>query len=504
MTSPTSGIVIVGLGPGDPGLRTVATQRALDAASRIILRTRVHPGVDDLAADPRVSDCDDLYEQARDFDDLYQSIADRVVDTAKCEGPLVYAVPGHPRLGERTVPLIEQGGQEQGIAVQVLDGVSFLDAALLPARLDPLATGLQLVDAEEISATVDAEPYAAGSLRIDPVRPLLVGQVFNSHLAHAVKLGLSRVYPERHPVFLLHAAGVAGHESVTEIPLYTLDRQDVDHLPSLFVPPLAALDAVRAADALPRVVARLRAPGGCPWDRQQTHASLRDSILEEAYETVDAIDHDDDAGLAEELGDLLLLVMMHAQLAEEEGTFRIEDVYEGINRKLIRRHPHVFADVTAETPDAVIATWDAVKAAERSAKLDKPRPDHPLDALPRSMPATRKATELLAPRTTLDAPESAAVGTPLLAEIRNLIAQGIDPERALLAALRSEVPASSVNEESITAINSGRSYKIRKESATLASVSEPLAPRTGRGVGVRGTAGRSGDDPHSDPGEGAA
>jgi tetrapyrrole methylase family protein/MazG family protein len=221
-----------------------------------------------------------------------------------------------------------------------------------------------------------------------------------------------------------------------ELKLHEIDRVAVDELTSLWVPPLASLDAVRTPEALSRVVARLRAPGGCPWDRAQTHATLRDAILEEAYETVDAIDEQDAESLGEELGDLLLLVNMHAQLAEEAGDFRIEDVYEAINRKLIRRHPHVFGDVSAETPDAVITTWEGVKAAERAAAGETRKPDHPLDRLPRAMPATRKAVELLAPRATFHAPDNPATGDELLDAAAELINRGIDPERALEASLR--------------------------------------------------------------------
>jgi tetrapyrrole methylase family protein/MazG family protein len=178
-------IIIVGLGPGDPDLRTTGTQRALDAADRIVLRTRVHPGLADLLQDPRARDCDDLYEEADRFGSLYAAIADRVIAAARADGLTVYAVPGHPRCGERTVPLIEEQARSAGIPVTVLDAVSFIDASVNAAAIDPLADGLQIVDAEDLASAVDAEPYAAGLLRIDPARPLLVAQVYNAALAAA-------------------------------------------------------------------------------------------------------------------------------------------------------------------------------------------------------------------------------------------------------------------------------------------------------------------------------
>ncbi len=191
------------------------------------------------------------------------------------------------------------------------------------------------------------------------------------------------------------------NQTVEEIPLHALDRRDVDHLTSLWVPAMGPLEAVRSPETLTRIVARLRAPGGCPWDREQTPETLRNQVLEEAYEVVDAIDAGDDGGLAEELGDLLLLITMQAQIAEENGAFRIEDVFEGVNRKLIRRHPHVFGSVSATTPDAVIATWEGVKEIERAEKGESPAKQNPIDRLPRAMPVTRKVVEILAPRTSL-------------------------------------------------------------------------------------------------------
>src|SRR4051812_7887795 len=130
MTAPVSRITIVGLGPGNPELRTVGAQRAIDTADRIIVRTRIHPGLDDLVTDPRVTDCDDLYETAAGFDVLYPAIADRVLKTAHAVGTTVFAVPGHPRIGERSVPIVEAGARELGIPVEVHDAVGFLDVAV--------------------------------------------------------------------------------------------------------------------------------------------------------------------------------------------------------------------------------------------------------------------------------------------------------------------------------------------------------------------------------------
>jgi tetrapyrrole methylase family protein / MazG family protein len=458
MTAPASRITVIGLGPGNPGLRTLAAQRALDAASRIILRTRIHPGLDDLATDDRVTDCDDLYDCAADFEVLYPAIARRVLGAVRSDGAVVFAVPGHPRIGERSVPLIEAGACELGIPIEVQDAVSFIDVTAGTLRFDPVARGLQIADAEELAEIITADPFAGGRLGVDPSRPLLVAQIYNRDLASAVKIALSRVYPDDYGVTLVRAASISADQSAEELALHTLDRQEIDHLTCLWVPPMPPLEAFRSPESLTRLVARLRAPGGCPWDREQTSGSLRNAMLEEAYEVVDAIDADDHGGLAEELGDLLLLITMQAQIAEELGAFRIEDVFEGINLKLIRRHPHVFGSVSATTPDAVIATWEGVKESERAEKGDSTAKPNPIDRLPRAMPATRKVVEILAPRTSLETPEDPGAGNELLAAISSLIARGLDPELALEASLRASIDqrADAVGVSPIAGIESER------------------------------------------------
>lgn len=454
MASTPPPIVVVGLGPGDPGLRTIAAQRALDDAERIVLRTRVHPGLDDLRDDPRVVDCDDLYQRSDDFAVLYAAAAQRVLDAAAAiAGSLVYAVPGHPRFGERSVRLLQERAAALGRPVVVQNAVSALDAILNALGADPFADGLQIVDALDLTAAADREPFAGGSIGVDPARPLVVGQIYAPPVAAAVKLALSHFYPDDHEVALIRAAGVPGAEEIERFPLHALDRRPVDHLSSLWLPALPALAAHRSPLALQRIVARLRAPGGCPWDRDQSHRSLRGAVIEEAYETLDAIDADDPANLAEELGDLLLQTYLHAQIAEEAGTFSLEDVYQGVAQKLLRRHPHVFGDVEAETPEAVVATWEAVKATERKAAglADQPPPS-PLDRLPRSMPALRRAVELFGPRLGAGLHANGAiegqadvtrVGDALLAAAVAAIAVGIDPEGALEGALRRRLATGS-------------------------------------------------------------
>jgi tetrapyrrole methylase family protein / MazG family protein len=144
------------------------------------------------------------------------------------------------------------------------------------------------------------------------------------------------------------------------------------------------------------IMARLRAPGGCPWDREQNFDTIKPYLLEEAYEVFDAIDQRDWPGLAEELGDLMLQAVFFAQMASEEGTFRIDDSLDAISEKLIRRHPHVFGDGAAKTSDDVKRRWDEIKADEKKAKektKGKP-PQGRLDSVPRNLPALVEAQQI--------------------------------------------------------------------------------------------------------------
>jgi tetrapyrrole methylase family protein/MazG family protein len=223
--------------------------------------------------------------------------------------------------------------------------------------------------------------------------PLLVGQLYARWLASDVKLTLMNAYPDDHAVTLVQAAGTA-QQRLTTLPLHELDRRDdFDHLTSLVVPPL-----VRGSfTGLQEIVAHLRAPEGCPWDREQSLTSLRQDLLSECAEVLEAIDAETDGDdnaphIAEELGDLYLVATMLVQIATEEERFRMADVIDQIVTKLIRRHPHVFGDVAVAGVDQVLRNWDAIKAAEKAAKGQTAA--SPLAGVPAHLPALEKARQL--------------------------------------------------------------------------------------------------------------
>lgn len=173
-------------------------------------------------------------------------------------------------------------------------------------------------------------------------------------------------------------------------------------------------------DAFVDLIARLRGPGGCPWDREQTHESLKSTTIEEAYEAVEAIDQGDEA-LAAELGDLLLQVVFHAQIASEGQRFTISEVIALVSEKMVRRHPHVFADGTARTASEVLRTWESMKQAEHAAK-GKPTEASMLESVSPALPAVMEAFQLTTKvsRVGFDWPDTASVLEKLDEEVREL------------------------------------------------------------------------------------
>jgi tetrapyrrole methylase family protein/MazG family protein len=378
------GVTVVGLGPGGAEMWTAAARQVLATASEIWLRTARHPGVEALAGDGvyAVHSFDAWYDEAADFASLYDRIAHRVVELGERESGVVYAVPGHPCVGETTVPLIRRLAEAAGLPVRIVPGLSFLEPVLAALGIDAL-DGLQIADADHLAGLHHPA--------LDPDRPALVAQIYNRRVAAQVKLTLMAAYPESHPVTLVSAAGT-DREQVIAVPLYEIDRRPaIDHLTTLYLPPLTAAAGL---PAFQETVARLRAPGGCPWDREQTHQSLRPYLLEETYEVLAALDADDYAALAEELGDLLLQIVLHVQIAAEENDFLMADVIHAIDAKLRRRHPHVFGDRAVSGVSEVLVNWQAIKRAERN-HAPATFADGPaaaplksvLDGVPRAMPA---------------------------------------------------------------------------------------------------------------------
>src|SRR5436309_2378045 len=396
-------ITIVGLGPGqwsDLTLQayTVLTEAAADDKI-VYFRTLIHPTVEPLKAeipDLRIESFDHLYDESSNWDILYQQIAEEICMLAE-QQPVIYAVPGHPLIGEASVQHVLSLARERGLSTNIVAGLSFLEPVCTALELDPLETGTQIVDATTLAALATDE--IAG--KIIPTLPLLVAQVYNRRIASAVKLALSELYPDEWRVKLVTAALTSTgnteeqHETVIEMPLYELDRKSLaNHLSTLYVPPLDELTALRLPETLRYITMRLRRePDGCPWDREQTHQSLVHYVIEETYEVVEALEENDMEKLADELGDLLLQVYLHSEVARQEGEFAIGDVFEHVNAKLIRRHPHVFGETEVSGAEQVLVNWEEIKKQERIAAGRDVKEESVLDGVPLAAPALIVAQE---------------------------------------------------------------------------------------------------------------
>jgi tetrapyrrole methylase family protein/MazG family protein len=367
-------VTIVGLGPGDWEAVPPASRRLLQEERPVVVRTVRHPAAAALAEKRPVISCDDLYESAAQLRDVYHSIAERVL--ALAESDVVYAVPGGPGIGERSVAEISRQADSAGVEVAMLLGGSFLEPVLAAVGLDPLERGMQLLDAHALP---------------DPLLlhlPTVIGHVDRPRVAADVKDALSRVLDPDVPVTVVSDAG-SSQESVRLVPLGDLHAAEVNERTTLFLDPPAA-----GWPGLVAVNRRLRRE--CPWDREQTHHSLVQHLVEEAYEVVDAIsalppsapagepDYAAYAELEEELGDLLLQVVFHATLASEAAGFDVEEVAEQVRRKLVRRHPHVFGDVDAPSAAKALGSWDEQKRQEKDR-------ESLMDGVPQGLPALLRA-----------------------------------------------------------------------------------------------------------------
>jgi tetrapyrrole methylase family protein / MazG family protein len=411
-------ITVVGLGPGDLE-RVAATTlaRLSDPANRVIVRTLRHPAAATLAHRRPVETCDDLYEEAARFDDLYAAVAERLLEAGH-HGDVIYAVPGSPLVGEFAVTTLRRLATERGIGLEVLPAESFIDAALAAVGYDPLDRGLIVLNGQDIP---------------DPLvldHPAIIGHLPDRVLLGDVISRLNRVLPEDTEARVLVDLGTAAARVITTT-VAAIDPEYAGLRTSVFIdpPPSGLVGAVT-------VMRRLR--GECPWDRRQTHRSLLTHLLEESSELVEAVsalpveapggepDWVAYAAVEEELGDLLLQVLFHTVMAEEVGAFTIDDVSEGLRRKLVRRHPHVFGEVEASTPGEVLRNWEAIKSDEQAATRSL------MDGVPTSMGGLARAAKLQKRAASVGFDWEGPAGVvPKLAEELEELSQVIDqPEEA--------------------------------------------------------------------------
>lgn len=345
-------ISIVGLGPGDYSLISQGALDVLKSSSKIYLRTKKHPIVEKLEETIQYTSLDYFYEKEENFEMVYKKISNFIIEESK-NGDLVYAVPGHPRVAERTVSLIESIASESNIEVDVIASMSFVDAMFNYLAIDP-ADGFRLLDAFEIEKSY-----------IDTNTSMVITQVYDRFIASNVKLKLMEYYDYDQEICIVNGAGVKNLESKKYVQLCELDRTEnfFDYLSSLYIPK-SSKKRYNTVHDIETIVNTLRSPSGCDWDKKQTHQSLKNSVIEEAYELCNAIDNEDIEEIIEELGDILLQVVFHCQIGKEEGFFDLGEVASGICKKLINRHPHVFKGEELDM-NKFEQTWEELKRKEK-------------------------------------------------------------------------------------------------------------------------------------------
>ena len=351
-----------------PAALTLAQQKLLTSGLPLYLQTEMHPSAHVLQAlDLQAISMDDLFETAADFDALNCAIASRLCDAGDC----VYVATGS--IQNSQLPAIQTAAQVRNICVCVLP---HLTAGNIAFSERETAIALSAHDLPE---------------QIDPEQNYVVEEIDSRITAGEVKLFLSEFFPDE-SIALLASIQANGDYAAREIKLCDLDRQkNYDATTILYVPKTVYESRTRHGfDDVMRIVRRLRAPNGCPWDREQTHASLKNALLEESYELIDAIDEDDDAHICEEMGDVLLQFALHAAIAEEQSAFTTRDACTELVEKLIFRHPHVFGSIRVDGSDEVLKNWDALKMSQRKQTSQT----EVLKSVPKSFPALLRSRKV--------------------------------------------------------------------------------------------------------------
>lgn len=464
-------VTVVGLGPAGLAEMTVAASEAVAAAAHLVVRTSYHPAAAEMAASGVAFEaCDDLYDSSQTLAEAYEAITARVLGHAVDVGDVTYAVPGSPHVAEATVRLLRERAPDAGVRLVFVEGMSFLEPVLSALDADPVGGGVVVCDGRRLGEQLATWFPGGGGGAAAVVPNLLVCQVDRADVLGDVKLVLLDLVAADHEVVLVVGAATPDVE-VRRGPLAELDWGQIDPGPlaSLWVPTTAALattgrplpfevgarhrEAGRSFATLVALVDRLRSPGGCPWDAEQTHTSLARHLLEEAYEVLDVLDRFPSAAppaevdaalyahLEEELGDFLMQAVFQARLAEEAGAFDVAAVTDGIVDKLVARHPHVFGDVEVATGGEVVANWERIKAAEKGRASG-------VDDVPAALPALARAAKLIrrtasaglewgdeAAAAARIAPATGDVGAVLIAVCAWACALGVDGEESLRSSL---------------------------------------------------------------------
>lgn len=350
-------IKIMGLGVGELKNLPLGIYEMIVQSSFCYTRTIDHPVITELQGRGiAFHSFDEVYEKHDKFEDVYEEIVQFLINETESE-TILYTVPGHPLVAEKTIQLLIEQEKAGNCTIEIVGGQSFIDDMFTSLRIDPIE-GFQFLDATS---------FQKDELQIR--QHMIFCQVYDAFVASDLKLVLMDLLPYDYNVTIVTAAGTSIEQKI-EVPLCELDHKvELNNLTSVYVPPVKSTNLLYKDFAnLRNIISTLRGPNGCPWDKKQTNESLRKYLIEEAYELIDAIDSQDDDAIIEELGDVLLQVLLHAQIGEDEGYFSIDDVIEGVSKKMIRRHPHVFGDETANDSEEVVGLWKEIKKQEKGEK----------------------------------------------------------------------------------------------------------------------------------------
>lgn len=363
-------IIIVGLGSGSIDDLSLKAWRTIENTQTLYLRTIYHPCVAELPDHLTCISFDELYDSL----DNRTDIVTHIIQAANEPGDIIYAVPGDPWIDEPTITPLLKMANDEGIEVNIIKGISFIDSMLAEIGMTVL-DGIQVFDALTVAS--DYHPP------MNPEIPALLSHVDNQEIASNLKQTLLNQYPDDFSVQLVYVDD-SGDMLFEYLPLSEIDRSPhIDGLTALYLP---ALDKLTSFESFQNIIAQLRSPEGCPWDIKQTHQSLRPFLIEEAYEVLETIDENDPDALIGELGDLLLQIVLHTQIAIDDGEFYMSDIMREVNEKMIRRHPHVWGDVDVNgDPNKVVANWDDIKKAEKGNISDTRKSI--LDGVPKGAPA---------------------------------------------------------------------------------------------------------------------
>ncbi|MBI5975550.1 MazG nucleotide pyrophosphohydrolase domain-containing protein [Staphylococcus canis] len=348
----THTLTIIGLGNYGLEELPVNIYRCIQEQQQIYVRTQHHPVIEALT-DIEIKHFDDVYEQYDTFEAVYDAITEALLEAAQHES-IVYAVPGHPRVAETTTAHLLARAPERNVEVKIIGGRSFIDDIFTAVDVDP-NDGFTLLDATALQPSM-----------LNPRTAIIMTQVYSPMIAGDLKLTLMQRYPDDYEVMIVEGARQSGAHVIT-CPLYELDHySDFNNLTSVFIPKINSEEALYGDfDFLDDTIAHLVDDEmGCPWDKVQTHESLKRYLLEETFELFEAIDHEDDWHMIEELGDILLQVLLHTHIGQKEGFMDSREVIAQLTDKMIRRHPHVFGEATAQTVDDVKSIWQTEKSRE--------------------------------------------------------------------------------------------------------------------------------------------